>query len=66
MKVQNIDEVIEALRYECFKEKGQKNFAKKHSISQSTLSAALNGKRMPTDDLIKLAGYELKYVKAVG
>jgi transcriptional regulator with XRE-family HTH domain len=64
MKVININEVVEAIRYECFKSKGQKHFAKDNSLSPSTLSAVLNGKRMPTPEMIKAAGYELRYVKA--
>lgn len=64
MKVVNTDEVIEALRYECFKLKGQKYFAIKEKLSPATLSSVLNGKRAPTPEMIKAAGYELRYVKA--
>lgn len=63
MKAVNTDEVIEALRYECFKVKGQKHFAKNKSLSPATLSSVLNGKRAPTPEMIKAAGYELRYVK---
>lgn len=61
----NENELIEALRYECFKAKGQKKFANANALKESTLSAVLNGKRPPNDEMIKLAGYELRYVKTV-
>jgi hypothetical protein len=63
MNIKNEPEVVEAIRYECFKLKGQKNFAKTHKVSQSNLSLVINGKRTPSEEMIKAAGYELRYVK---
>lgn len=63
MEATNTNELIEALRYECFKVKGQKYFAIQKKLSPATLSSVLNGKRKPTPEMVKAAGYELRYVK---
>jgi len=63
MNIINESELLEAIRYECFKAKGQKNFAKLKTLSESALSQVLNSKRKPTDAMVKAAGYELRYVK---
>jgi hypothetical protein len=52
------DDVIEMLRFECFKARGQRAVALKAGVSVAFLSAVITGKKRPSKPVLDLLGLE--------
>lgn len=63
IKPVNEDEVRKAIQHKCV-EIGRANFIKLSKCKHSSfLSNVISGNRTPTEDMLKLIGYKLTYVK---